>query len=224
MGRIKPYLCKTCGETDSDMFRKKQSKSICNDCKKKSLRKGIIIKPYLCEVCGEIDSNKFSVPRKSKCKSCVNESKRKKDYCVYKCSSELVKGVYIGSTCNFKRRLIEHKARYKTNDCDKLYEAFNDYGFNNFNFEIIEENISKSNLTIREQHYIDLYDSVNNGFNQTNAYSSIETKKQNKHNHYMKNRDRYINNNKIRASTPENKLKKKEYDRLRRLKLKSDNK
>jgi hypothetical protein len=47
-----------------------------------------------------------------------------------------------------------------------LYQAFNKYGIENFNFEEIEE-IENSLLDEREKYWINYFDSYKNGYNST---------------------------------------------------------
>ena len=49
-----------------------------------------------------------------------------------------------------------------------LYLAFQKYGLENFSFEIIEE-CEPEQLNLKEQYWIDYYDSYNNGYNMTSG-------------------------------------------------------
>lgn len=64
--------------------------------------------------------------------------------------------VYIGSTKNFNRRAIEHQKMLedKKHHSYHLQNAYDKYGSDAFNFEILEilEDISKKNLISREAY------------------------------------------------------------------------
>ncbi len=70
---------------------------------------------------------------------------------------------YIGSTTNIKKRDEEHRQRKKT----EFDRALDEYGYDNFKFEILEklEFNCRKNLFDKEDYYINLYDSINSGFN-----------------------------------------------------------
>lgn len=71
---------------------------------------------------------------------------------------------YIGQTTNFKKRINEHMNDNRTNSYfHNLLRKHPD----DFLIEIIEDNIPKDHLNEKEQYYIKLYDTVNNGFNLT---------------------------------------------------------
>ena len=78
--------------------------------------------------------------------------------------------MYIGKTeyanpaKRYKRHLIDaHKKRCKER---ALYRAINKYGAENFEFQVLEE-VSTENASQREQHYIALYNTYHNGYNET---------------------------------------------------------
>ena len=74
---------------------------------------------------------------------------------------------------------MEHKLPYKRiNPTKKIYQAFNQYGIDNFTFEVIEECEIKK-LNEREQYWINYYDCYNNGYNMSriqNLQSKINWK------------------------------------------------
>jgi len=87
---------------------------------------------------------------------------------IYKIVNKINGKMYVGSASNFHDRWIKHTNLLNKNKHHsiKLQRAWNKYGFDNFNFEIIEIcELFKDILIEREQHYIDLYDSFNNGYN-----------------------------------------------------------
>ena len=83
---------------------------------------------------------------------------------VYKIINLITGKVYIGSTNNIKNRFWRHQRQLHLNKHHsiKLQRSYNKYGIDNFKFETIEE-CSKEDLIQREQYYIDLYDSYNEG-------------------------------------------------------------
>lgn len=75
--------------------------------------------------------------------------------------------IYIGQTIDYKSRLN----RYKNNNCKKqlkLYNSLLKYGYESHKFEIIVEgDFNRNLLNELEIHYINLYNSFNNGLNLT---------------------------------------------------------
>jgi group I intron endonuclease len=71
--------------------------------------------------------------------------------------------IYIGSTVNSISRWKGHvkSLREQKHHSKHLQRAWNKYGEKNFVFEIIEEVLDKSNLTGREQYYLDIHESYN---------------------------------------------------------------
>lgn len=88
---------------------------------------------------------------------------------IYKITNVLNGKVYIGQSIDIETRWKQHidegkRLRHKT----KLYYAMNEYGIDNFHFEIIE--LCESNQDIlnqKERYWINYYDSYNNGYNST---------------------------------------------------------
>jgi group I intron endonuclease len=77
---------------------------------------------------------------------------------IYKiiCKNPEIKEVYVGSTCNFKRRIIDHKRHSKIKNL-KVYTFINENGgWNNWTFEIIQDYSCSGleELNILEDHYI----------------------------------------------------------------------
>lgn len=84
---------------------------------------------------------------------------------IYKIENLINHKIYIGQTNNPKRRFQEHRVKgYEADTHKVLYYAFNKYGLDNFNFEIIEET---ENADEREKYWIKYYDSFENGYNMT---------------------------------------------------------
>lgn len=74
--------------------------------------------------------------------------------------------VYIGQSTFLRKRLYQYNN--KCND-GKIGEAVNKYGFENFTIEILEyidkDGDYKTNLLLREIHYIKLYNTIEDGLN-----------------------------------------------------------
>jgi group I intron endonuclease len=100
--------------------------------------------------------------------SFLNKIKRKKNMkkFIYKITNMVNGKIYIGQTTDWKRRFSEHKARGYGQESNKiLYLAFDKYGIENFNFEVIEE---CENYNEREKYWIKYYNCIlPNGYNMT---------------------------------------------------------
>lgn len=85
---------------------------------------------------------------------------------IYRITNIINEKFYVGSAVNIHRRWLEHKSFLNRNKHHSKYlqNSFNKYGIDNLNFEIIEE-CSKELLIEREQYWINLLDSYNNGYN-----------------------------------------------------------
>lgn len=75
---------------------------------------------------------------------------------------------YIGQTTKtLNERFSQHKkdARNKNHNKCKLYIAFNEIGIDKFYCEVLEDNVPDEKLIEKEMHYIEVFDSCNNGYN-----------------------------------------------------------
>ena len=72
---------------------------------------------------------------------------------VYKITNIITGDFYIGSSQNIKQRWANHKSpsKWKLHPGMKLYQAFINYGLDNFTFEILEET---ADVKKREQYWI----------------------------------------------------------------------
>lgn len=87
-----------------------------------------------------------------------------KEYCIYIHINKINNKVYIGQTSQFpptKRWL--HGEGYKK--CSKFYNAIQKYGWDNFEHIILEKGLTLEQANKREQYYIKIYNSINNGYN-----------------------------------------------------------
>lgn len=83
--------------------------------------------------------------------------------CIYMLENKINGKKYIGQTVDLERRMREHRRRDKRQVIDK---AITKYGIENFNLEILEEDIPVRNLDCYEKHYIAEYDTFHGeGYN-----------------------------------------------------------
>ena len=85
---------------------------------------------------------------------------------IYKITNLINSKVYIGSSVNIDDRWSRHRADLvKGKSCSpKLQNSYNKHGVENFEFVILEK-CDIDNLIEREQYYIDMYNSYNEGYN-----------------------------------------------------------
>ncbi len=86
---------------------------------------------------------------------------------IYKIVNLIDGKMYIGSAVNLSKRWSEHQWKLSTNISPHLHlqNAWNKYGEDIFKFEVLEFIEDWTTLIEREQHWIDFYDAVNNGYN-----------------------------------------------------------
>lgn len=90
-------------------------------------------------------------------------------YRVYLITNLVNNKKYVGITHNtIEHRFDQHiqKSRCKRGTWI-LHRALRKYGKENFKIELLEDNISKQQITERENYYICFYDTYNNGYNMT---------------------------------------------------------
>lgn len=92
---------------------------------------------------------------------------------IYKLENKINGKCYIGKSKKPNKRLIQHK-RLVGKKRHKLYDAINHYGWDNFEFSIIDETESK-NINELEIHYIKKLDTINNGYNYTKGGTGGDT-------------------------------------------------
>ena len=84
-----------------------------------------------------------------------------RSWCVYKHTLKETGQVYIGQTNNIKNRW--KPSAYK--NCIKFYNAIQKYGWDNFEHEILANELTLEEANELETKFIIEYDSINNGFN-----------------------------------------------------------
>lgn len=82
---------------------------------------------------------------------------------IYKWTNKLNDKVYIGKSVNLAKRLREYRYEINKGNNRPIIRALRKYGFENFDFEIIEDcdTLTDAELLIREQYWIDYYDALN---------------------------------------------------------------
>jgi group I intron endonuclease len=88
---------------------------------------------------------------------------KNKLYCIYKLISPSGK-VYIGQTCNLKKRINKYK-QLQCKQQQKIYKAILKYSWESFKIEIIVENLTKENIDSEEIKQIQIHNSVKEGYN-----------------------------------------------------------
>lgn len=84
---------------------------------------------------------------------------------IYKITNKINGKSYIGQTTDYQRRFREHRNKGYGEEPNKpLYNAFDKYGINNFDFEVIED--LTENYNEREKYWIQYYNTLlPNGYN-----------------------------------------------------------
>ena len=127
---------------------------------------------------------------------------------IYKIQCLTTDDFYIGSTNNFTRRRYEHRNRYNCNtknSNDKLYDFMRlNGGLDNFEFSILEEDIS-INKRLVEQKYIN---ELKPTLNAIKSYATEEDKRLS----LCKNSTRYRLKYPDKVKEYDKEYKKKEYD------------
>lgn len=85
---------------------------------------------------------------------------------IYKITNDINNKSYIGlTTTTVEQRWSKHIRNYQTVDY-ALYKAMRKYGIDHFLIQMVER-CDNECLNERERYYIDLYDTYNNGYNET---------------------------------------------------------
>ena len=76
---------------------------------------------------------------------------------IYKWTNKLNDKVYIGKSVNLAKRLREYRYEINKGNNRPIIRALRKYGFENFDFEIIEDcdTLTDAELLIRDQYWID---------------------------------------------------------------------
>ena len=93
---------------------------------------------------------------------------------VYRAKNKINNKSYIGittKTLEHRKRTHEKAVKYVNR---KFYNALSKYGFDNFEWSVLEECNSITELENKEVYYIEKYDSLNNGYNLTSGGESTK--------------------------------------------------
>lgn len=101
-------------------------------------------------------------------------------YIIYKHTNLINGKIYIGITCHGENpnKRWQNGQGYIAND--KFYPDILEYGWRNFSHEILEKNLDLVTASKKEREYIQLYDSINMGYNKSpggGGYSLISRQK-----------------------------------------------
>lgn len=88
-------------------------------------------------------------------------------YYVYKFENKINGKVYIGRTDNFDRRLVEHRASVKSGKGYALHSAIRKYGWENFEYNVIDQAETLQEIIAKEYEHIVKHNSVRTGYNST---------------------------------------------------------
>lgn len=96
---------------------------------------------------------------------------------IYKIHSKNSGKIYIGSTTNYKRRKLQHINALKRGKHHnfQIQKLFNTLGIDDLEFSIIEEVESHQMLIEREEHYISLYNTYEDGLNLKEYFQIIQS-------------------------------------------------
>lgn len=86
---------------------------------------------------------------------------------IYKYTNKINNKSYIGQTVQTREQRFRNGVGYK--NCPKFLNAIKKYGIENFEYEILEQNIAKEDLDEREKYWIKYYDTFSNGYNCTSG-------------------------------------------------------
>ena len=92
---------------------------------------------------------------------------------IYKITNKVNGKVYIGQSIRpIEQRFLRHINDAVNNILDTHFaRAIRKYGKENFYIELVETCDNQTELNLREQYWIRKYDSINNGYNETDATS-----------------------------------------------------
>jgi group I intron endonuclease len=115
---------------------------------------------------------------------------------IYKITNINNNKVYIGKSKDIDKRISQHKSDLTFNNHDnyKLQIDYNKYGKDSFKYETLEEVQNYNKLSERERYYINLYDSINTGYNINKVNPKIDDKEvlSELYNSYFRNSKNYI--------------------------------
>ena len=90
---------------------------------------------------------------------------------IYKITNNINGKIYIGKTDRTLQERIKHHKEDSKREVRPLYNATNKYGWENFSFEIVEDDLTPEEATEREVYWIDKLRSYA-GFPDSNGYNA----------------------------------------------------
>lgn len=85
---------------------------------------------------------------------------------VYRIINKVNGKMYIGQTTKtLEQRMYQHKQKLKSGSKFRIYEAMREYGWDNFEAEVLEYVDTKEQLDVREIYYINKYNTIDDGYN-----------------------------------------------------------
>lgn len=90
-----------------------------------------------------------------------------KTYCIYKHTNKINGKIYIGQTCQKPEYRWGSHGQFYTERQPAIYAAIQKYGWENFEHEILEENLTQDEANVKETYWIQYYKSNINGYNLT---------------------------------------------------------
>jgi len=85
---------------------------------------------------------------------------------IYKVENIINNKIYIGYTCNFHKRKLQHENETKKGSSLHFHRALRKCGLNSFIWTIIDE-CKKEDVKQKEIYWIEFYNSFKNGYNMT---------------------------------------------------------
>lgn len=99
---------------------------------------------------------------------------------IYKATCIISGKHYIGQSTSYKRRFIDHRNESKRQNSSKyrckFYSAIRKYGWDNFDWEILEDNIPEEFLNMKECEWIQGFNSYYKGYNSSMGGEVAPTK------------------------------------------------
>ena len=112
----------------------------------------------------KLKENFLYIPKKFK-----KYLKRKDIIWIYKIINLKDNRIYVGKTSDINRRSLNYVNEYLKGDISrKISAAFQEIGFSNFMMIPLEVAFNENSAEIKEKYYIDLFNSIEKGFNVIN--------------------------------------------------------
>lgn len=86
-------------------------------------------------------------------------------YYIYKATNKINGKSYVGQTVNYRSRIWQHQRCYEKENC-KFHDAIKEFGFDNFDWEILKTCENKKEADQIERYYIEYYNSYRDGYNE----------------------------------------------------------